>query len=198
MKAPSTFQERIKFIREDFYKLSQEKMAEDIFGISRPTLCEYEKGKSSPNLDTIIMIGNKLKRDIPNFDIGYLLELSDNMQFEHEQVGEALGISDPTIKILKTVKDTKLTNTIESLIQTDNFMGLLGSINNIFTKAAVVKERTDEEWHDIYEYSKWLLESEIKVCAESILNSNMQSLQYLRNLQNKLKVKREKFNNLVK
>jgi len=56
------FNENLKYLRKKL-KLSQSKLAEDL-GIPRTTLGDYERGKTEPNIETLIRISDYYKVDL--------------------------------------------------------------------------------------------------------------------------------------
>lgn len=102
------FSERLKTLRIE-KSLTQNQLAQEL-GLSNKTISVYEKGASSPTLDT-------LEKIAAYFDVtvDYLIGYSDERNPKNSQLSKELHLTQDAISKIKQINEIKNTNTNESL-----------------------------------------------------------------------------------
>lgn len=104
----SLFSDNIKFLRK-YYRCKQEELA-DILAISRPTLGDYERGRTEPNITVITAIAKYFKISI---DALVTIELSESVLSQLSAANSSTLINNGQIASGNTVKQKQIVDTPE-------------------------------------------------------------------------------------
>ena len=98
---PRLMAERLKKLRENKGLTQQALASEKYLKCNKATISEYESG-TLPKSDALIFLS-----DLYGVSIDYLLGRSDYEHHEIEDLGSPLGLSEMSVKALKTLKDKR-------------------------------------------------------------------------------------------
>ncbi len=112
MAVMNTFAKRLKFLREE-HKLSQTELA-NALGISRGSLSFYENAERTADIETLYKVSEYF-----GVTLDYLIGKSDNRTKENAVIGEDIGLSDKSIKVLRDYMEQGYGN---NFIKTLNYL----------------------------------------------------------------------------
>lgn len=136
------FSERFKALRLE-KKLTQNELAMAL-GVSNKTISVYEKGTSSPTLETLEKIAAYF-----NVTIDYLIGYSDKPNPEVETISAELNLSEEAVTAIMLLTNNKnKSNLISNLLENSNFINFL---TNIALYLSMSNEDIDKMTHQVFD-----------------------------------------------
>jgi len=156
------FGKKLKELREHL-KWSQEKMAEKI-AVERPTISEYETGKSFPSIVTFGYIVTAIKKEIKDFDPDFLLGYSSVMKKQYQPIATTLGLDERSIDNLIRIAEAN-EEELNDLLSADDLQDLLEVQKKIKDH---IKNKQIPEAYEKIKRGKQLSEKEIEKLRKEI------------------------------